>query len=67
MTGLHPEEIEERRLAFERIWRNRFVVAVSRMPASVQGDVHDMLKEAFRAGSVFERRKAEPTQLGGID
>lgn len=65
--ALHPEEIEERRSYFQRIWRDRFVNRVSRLPAYHQGTVHDLLKEAFRAGATFERRKQEPMQTGGMD
>lgn len=67
MITLHPEEIAERKVAWQRIWRERYVDNVSRMPANVQGEVHELLKAAFKAGSTWERRKHEPERLGGID
>ncbi len=67
MNNLHPDEIEERRSYFQRIWRDRFVAKVLRMPAQHQGAVHDLVKEAFRAGATYERRKTEPMQTGGMD
>jgi hypothetical protein len=32
-----------------------------------QGVIHALLKSAFYAGTNWERRKHEPTQLGGVD
>lgn len=67
MNTMHREEIENRRIAFDRCWRNRFATPVSRLPANVQGEVHDLLKAAFKAGSAHERRKQEPVRVGGVD
>lgn len=62
---LHPEEIAERKAAFQRTWRDRFLDEVALMPPLHQGRIHDLLKRSFYAGSNYERRKHEPERLGG--
>ena len=62
---LHPEEIEERKEAFQRVWRQRFRGEVALLPPIHQGRVHELLKRSFYAGTNFERRKHEPVRLGG--
>jgi len=64
---MHPEEIAERKRAWQAIWRNRFADEVAQMAPNRQGRVHDMLKSAFFAGTNHERRKHEPVQVGGVD
>jgi hypothetical protein len=62
---LHPDDIEERKEAFQRVWRRRFLDEVALLPPTHQGRVHELLKRSFYAGSNFERRRQEPTRLGG--
>jgi hypothetical protein len=62
---LHPEEIEERKEAFQRVWRKRFLDEVALLPPTHQGRVHELLKRSFYAGTNFERRKNDPVRLGG--
>lgn len=62
---MHHEEIEERKEAFQRTWRHRFVDEVALLPPAHQGRVHELLKRSFYAGTNYERRKHEPTRLGG--
>lgn len=64
--SLHPEEIEERKVAFLK-WTMKVRDEVCLMPANRQDRVYGLLKLAFNAGSNFERRKNEPAQLGGVD
>jgi hypothetical protein len=56
--NLHPEEIEERKAAFQKLWRERLMATVDQFPPHLQGIAHDMLKRSFKAGSNYERRKA---------
>lgn len=64
---LHPEEIAERKAGWNRIWRERFLDSVCMLPANIQGQVHELMKASFKAGTTWERRKHEPDRLGGID
>lgn len=64
---LHPEEIAERKVAWQRIWRERFLDQACTLPANVQGTVHELLKAAFKAGTTWERKRHEPESLGGVD
>lgn len=63
---LHPEEIEERKAAFQSVWYRRFLDEVALLPPQHQGHVHDLLKRSFNAGTNYERRKHEPVRLGGV-
>lgn len=63
---LHPEEIAERKAAFHE-WASVVRDEVCLMPPNRQDRVHGLMKLAFNAGANFERRKNEPTQLGGVD
>jgi hypothetical protein len=64
---MHPEEVEERKLAFQDYWRHRALPEVMKIRPVYQGVIHALLKSAFYAGTNWERRKHEPTQLGGVD
>ena len=64
---MHEFDIEERKAAFQAVWRQKFVDDVSRIPPNLQGMVHELIKRAFNAGTNWERRKHEPTQIGGND
>jgi hypothetical protein len=64
---MHEFDIEERKSAFQDVWRRKFVDDVSRMPPNLQGMIHELVKRAFNAGTNWERRKSEPMQLGGCD
>lgn len=64
---MHPEEVEERKTAFQDHWRRRALPEVMKIRPVYQGVIHMLLKAAFYAGSNYERRKQEPTQLGGCD
>ena len=64
---MHPEEVQERRLRWQQLWRTRFQSEVSKIRPIYQGVVHLLLKQAYYAGTNDERRKHEPTQLGGMD
>lgn len=65
--GMHPEEVEERRLAFQRFWRRKALPKVAQVRPAYQGLIHMVVKMAYNAGADHERRKNEPTQLGGMD
>lgn len=67
MSTMHPEDVEERKAAFQKLWRDRFLATVSQMHPCYQGMVHDMLKRAFYDGSNYERKRAEPVRVGGLD
>lgn len=64
---LHPEEIAERKAAWQRLWRERFIEDVGELPPCHQGRVHELMKAAFKAGTTWERKKHEPERLGGVD
>lgn len=64
---LHEEEIEQRRLAFNEHWRRQALPEVRKIRPVYQGAIHMLLKAAFYAGTNWERRKHEPTQVGGCD
>ena len=64
---MHPEEIEERQVAFQRFWRRRALPEVAKVRPIYQGIIHALVKTAFYAGTNYERRKHEPTRLGGMD
>jgi len=64
---MHPEEAAERSIAFQDHWRRRALPEVAKIRPIYQGVIHQLLKAAFYAGSNWERRKHEPTQLGGCD
>lgn len=64
---MHPEELEERRIAFQKFWRERAQSEVAKIRPVYQGLIHCLLKRAFYAGTNWERRKHEPTQIGGVD
>lgn len=51
LLPLHPEVIEERKSYFQRIWRERFLDQVAKLPANQQQAVHELLKQAFKAGT----------------
>lgn len=67
MRGLHPEEVEERKRRWQELWRTCFQSEVSKIRPVYQGIVHTLLKRAYYAGTNDERRKHEPTRLGGYD
>lgn len=64
---MSPEEIVERRAAF-----NRFLVdhggrlGYYKLPSSIQGQVHEMLRKTFNAGYNAHKRYEEPTKVGGL-
>lgn len=60
-----PEDIEERRTAFNELWRREFADEVMLFRTMYHGRIHDMLKTAFYKGTNWERRKHEPTSVGG--
>ncbi|ULU26614.1 hypothetical protein [Dyella terrae] len=64
---MHREEVEERKRRWQELWRTRFQREVSTIRPVYQGIVHSLLKRAYYAGTNDERRKHEPTQLGGYD
>jgi len=64
---MHPEEVEERKMAFQDHWRRRWLPEVVKIRPCYQGTIHQLLKAAFYAGTNWERRKHEPTRLGGVD
>jgi hypothetical protein len=64
---MHPEEVEERKVAFQQWWLDRGVTEVSKMRPVYQGIVHQLLKRAFYDGTNWERRKHEPVRVGGCD
>lgn len=64
---LHPEEIDERKTAFQRFWRRKALPEVAKVRPVYQGVVHALVKMAFNAGANFERCKHEPERLGGLD
>ena len=67
MSSMHPEEVEERKAAFQKLWREKFLDRVRLIRPCYQGEVHDLLKRAFYDGSNYERRKNEPMRVGGMD
>lgn len=67
MTHLHPEEIKARKRRWQELWRTSFQRDVAKIRPIYQGIVHMLLKRAYYAGTNDERRKHEPTQLGGYD
>jgi len=67
LRRLHPEEIAERKAAWQRLWRERFIDRVCELPANVQGTVHELMKATFKAGTTWERKRHEPEELGGMD
>lgn len=64
---MHPEEVEERRLRFNELWRKRYLPEVCSIRAIYHGVIHQLLKAAYYQGTNDERRKHEPTQVGGRD
>ena len=64
---LHEEEVEQRRLRWHQLWLRLFIDEVSLLRPRYQGRVHELLKRAYYSGTNDERRKYEPTQLGGCD
>ena len=67
MPDLHPEEIEENRVRFQRHWRRRWLREIALLPAHHQDRVHHLLKQAYKLGLDDERRKHEPERMGGVD
>lgn len=63
--SMHPEDVEERRQAFLKLWREKYLDKVKVIRPCYQGDVHEMLKRAFYDGSNFERKKNAPINVGG--
>lgn len=64
---MQPEEVEERRVAFQKFWRERAQPDVAKIRPVYQGIIHSLLKRAFYAGTNWERKKHEPVRIGGID
>lgn len=64
---MHPEEVEERKTAFQKFWRDRAQPEVSKMRPIYQGIIHTLLKRAFYAGTNWERKKNEPISTGGAN
>ncbi|WP_424682942.1 hypothetical protein [Frateuria sp. YIM B11624] len=64
---MHPEEVEERRRRWNELWRTRFVSEVSKIRPVYHGEIHQLLKAAYYLGTNDERKKHEPTRLGGCD
>jgi hypothetical protein len=67
VNTMHPEEVQERKAAWNRLWRERYLDEVALMPPKHQGRIHELMKLAFNAGTTWERRKHEPARLGGVD
>lgn len=61
---LHPEEIAERKAGWNRIWRERFLDSVCMLPANIQGQVHELMKASFKAGTDVGAKEARAGSTG---
>jgi hypothetical protein len=60
-----PEELEERRMAFNKFYRENLLDLVQKLPLNHQNKMHESIKRAFNAGTNFERRKNDVIYSGG--
>lgn len=65
--GFDHHDAEQRKKYFSELYGMRWQDEVCLMPPRHQGRIHELLKQAFYAGSNYQRKLEEPVQVGGVD